>query len=100
MRMKRKSEGIKPMKNVFGDLMKIYGMDHKFTELKVKEIWEEKMGAAIANKTNKIVLFNGILSIYLDSGVLKQEFSYAKEKIKNMMNENLGQKVIKKVEIY
>ncbi len=98
--MNRKNNETKAMKNVFNDLIKIYGVDHKFDELKIKEIWKKNMGLAIANKTSKIQLFNGTLSIHLDSGVLKQEFSYAKEKIKTLINNEMGKEIVKKVVIY
>ena len=98
--MNEKKNQTKTVKNVFNDLIKIYGVSHQFDELKIKEIWRKNMGEAIDNKTKKIKLFNGILSIYLDSGVLKQEFSFAKEKIKKMINEEMGKPVVTKVEIY
>lgn len=97
--MNDKKNQTKVVKSVFDDLIKIYGVDYKFNELKIKEIWREKMGEAINNKTSKIQLFNGTLSIHLDSGVLKQEFSFAKEKIKSMINEEMGELIVQKVEI-
>lgn len=97
--MNSKKNQTKAMKNVFNDLIKIYGVDHKFDELKIKEIWKKNMGTAIYNKTSKIQLFNGTVTIYLDSGVLKQEFSFAKEKIKTMLNLELGKNLVKKIEI-
>jgi len=97
--MNKKNNQTKAVKSVFNDLIKIYGVDHKFNELKVKEIWRKNMGDAIDNKTTRIQLFNGTLTIHLDSGVLKQEFSFAKEKIKKMVNQEMGNTIVKKVEI-
>jgi len=97
--MNKKNNQTKAVKSVFNDLIKIYGVDHKFNELKVKEIWRKNMGDAIDNKTTRIQLFNGTLTIHLDSGVLKQEFSFAKEKIKTMINQEMGNTIVKKVEI-
>ena len=40
------------------------------------------------------------LIIYVDSGVLKEEFSMAKSKIVAMVNEHLGKDAIDDIQIY
>ncbi|NNE55886.1 MAG: DUF721 domain-containing protein [Flavobacteriales bacterium] len=86
--------------SVLKGLVKIYGMDNKFNELDAIGAWKEIMGPAITAKTRRIIVRNSTLIVYLDSGVLKEEFAYAKEKLINLMNDHLGKKVITEVEIY
>lgn len=85
---------------VIKDLMKVYGLDKKMDEVEVTNAWNELMGPAITNHTKEISVKNKVLRIKLDSGVLKEEFSYSKEKIVNLINEHLGKRVIQSVEIY
>lgn len=85
---------------VIKDLMKVYGLDKKMDEVEVTNAWNELMGPAIINHTKEISVKNKVLRIKLDSGVLKEEFSYSKEKVVNLINEHLGKRVIQSVEIY
>ena len=82
------------------NLVRSYGMERKFDELDAVEAWKEIMGPAITNKTRRILVRQGKLIVYLDSGVLKEELSYAKQKLIDLMNEQLGKEVITEVEIY
>ncbi len=98
--MAKRADNQQTMKQVVRDLLKIYGLEDKYMEVEVKTAWEELMGKAIAKKTRSIRLRKKVLTIQLDSGVLKEEFSYAKEKIAKLINDKVGQVVIEKVEIY
>lgn len=63
----------------------------------VKEVWQAQMGPAINKYTTSIQLNNDTLYIELSSSVLREELSYGKEKIINMMNEELGKDLVKKL---
>jgi len=77
-----------------------YKIEEKLDVVDIKNRWSEIMGGAIANKTSSINLNNGILRIKLNSSVLLQELSFAKDKIKTHMNEALKKDVIKEVILY
>ena len=98
--MSKRKTNQQPIKEVFKDLLKIYGMEEKYTSAEIRGIYESFMGPAVAKQTKKIEFYNGILSIYLNSAVLKNEFSYGKDKIKKMINKELGQKAVKEVRIF
>lgn len=97
--MARKSNA-QPLGAVIKELLRVYGLDKKLQEVDVRIAWEKVMGAAIAGKTRSIFLKNGVVQITMDSGVLKQEFSFAKTKIKDLLNEELGKNLIQEVKIY
>lgn len=98
--MKKRDGNTTSIGNVLGDLVKIYRLQGKFDEIDVIEAWKEVMGAPIASKTRKILVRNGTLIVYLDSGVLKEEFALAKTRIIKLINDHLGKEAIRKVEIY
>jgi hypothetical protein len=65
--------------------------------MQVEDAWEEIMGKTIARYTEKLQIIGDKLIITTQVGPLKQELIYLKEKIKQRVNEALGQKVINEV---
>ena len=88
------------MGDVIKNLLKVYGVDKKLNDMDVALAWKEVMGEPIANKTRTLKVSNKTLVIYLDSGVLKEEFSHAKQKIVKLMNDHLGRELLNDVKIY
>jgi predicted nucleic acid-binding Zn ribbon protein len=67
--------------------------------LQITEVWEEIMGKTIARYTDKIEIHGTTLYIQTTVAPLKQELLYKKEKIKERVNEALGENLIKEVVI-
>ena len=67
--------------------------------LQIMEVWEEIMGKTIARYTDKIEIHGTTLYIQTSVAPLKQELVYKKEKIKERVNEALGEKLIREVVI-
>ena len=67
--------------------------------LRIDEVWEKIMGKTIAKYTDKIQIINQTLFISSTVAPLKNELLYQKEKIIELVNEALGEKVIKEVVI-
>jgi predicted nucleic acid-binding Zn ribbon protein len=67
--------------------------------LQIDEVWEKIMGKTIARYTDKIQIHGHTLYINTNVAPLKQELLYKKEKIIELVNEALGEKVIKDVVI-
>jgi predicted nucleic acid-binding Zn ribbon protein len=74
-------------------------MKPKLTEVRIQELWEKLMGKTIARYTDKIQLVNRKLIITTNVAPLKQELSYSKAKIIQVLNEELGETVIDEVVI-
>jgi len=82
------------IKEAIQDLLKTYRLDGKLNEVKLLNSWEKVMGKMIANHTKDIYISKKKLFIKVDSAALRQELAYAKEKIVNMLNEEVGMEVI------
>lgn len=67
--------------------------------MQITEIWEQIMGKTIARYTEKIEIHGTTLYIETSVAPLKQELVYKKEKIKERVNEALGENLIKEVVI-
>lgn len=67
--------------------------------VQIEMVWEKIMGKTIAKYTDKISIINQTLFIKTSVGPLKQELLYQKEKIINLVNEAMDEKVIREVVI-
>ena len=65
--------------------------------LQIEDVWEEIMGKTIARYTDKLQIIGDKLIITTHVAPLKNELIYQKEKIKQRVNEALGQKVVTEV---
>ena len=66
-------------------------------KIDVQDAWVKLMGNGVNNYTNSVQLKNTTLYIQLSSSVLREELSYGKEKIINLLNEAIGKPLIKKL---
>jgi len=66
---------------------------------KVNAFWKSQMGPAIGKYTTELRLYRRTLYISISSAALRQELSYGKEKIRNMVNEELGEEYVEDVVI-
>ena len=85
------------LKEVIEQLIKTYQLGDKLNQVKLLHSWGSIMGEAISKRTDRLTFKEGKLFIYLNSAPLKEELSYAKEKIKIRFNEELGGDFIKEV---
>lgn len=82
-----------------GDVLKEFVSTNKLQEgldkVEIKDAWKNLMGNGVNSYTTSVQLKRDILYVQLSSSVLREELSYGKEKIINMLNEALGKPLIK-----
>lgn len=69
-------------------------IDQKFNEKKLISMWEEIMGAPIANRTSGIFIKDKVMYVKLTSAPLKQELNHAKPKVLKLLEEKMGEQII------
>jgi phosphopantetheine adenylyltransferase len=83
------------------DLMKIVIQENNLTkglrQVKIEEIWKKQMGNGVASYTEKVVLRSTTLTVFLTSSVLREELSYGKDKIIKLLNESIGEELVKRL---
>jgi predicted nucleic acid-binding Zn ribbon protein len=95
--MKRNFES-KSLKNVIGNIIDSSNkLNSGLNNIKVQNLWREVMGNNVNSYTNEIVLKKNTLYVNLSSSVLRQELSFGKQKIIDLLNKELGKTVIKKI---
>src|SRR5690554_6199632 len=80
-------------------LLKAYSLEEGYYAAAVVTHWENLMGAAIARRTQSIKIKNGVLIVKIESAALRQELSYGKEKIIQQINQKLGARIVRDVEL-
>ena len=96
--MRRSKE--QPIGEVIKELLKNYDITSKFNEAHIITSWDKLMGPSVTKYTVKIEVEKRILFVKLSNAALKQEMSYARQKIKKMLNDEVGEEVLLDVRIY
>ncbi len=65
--------------------------------MQIEDVWEKIMGKTVAKYTDKLQIIGSTLFVTTSVAPLKNELLYQKEKIIEMVNKELGEKVIKEV---
>ena len=66
-------------------------------KIDAREAWEQLMGNGVNHYTTSVELRGETLYVSLSSSVLREELSHGKTKIIQMLNEELGKEIIKKI---
>lgn len=84
-----------------GDVLKRFINDNKLQDgidkIDVREAWKTLMGNGVNNYTTEILLKGNTLYVALSSAVLREELSYGKNKIIQMINEELKKEIVKEL---
>ena len=94
---KKRTSNQSTLGEVIDKLMKAYRLDGKLKEMDVIQAWGEMMGLAVANRTKNIQIRNKTLFLTMDSAVMRDELSYGKEVIIQLVNEKAGFEMITNV---
>ncbi|MFK8280933.1 DUF721 domain-containing protein [Capnocytophaga cynodegmi] len=87
------------LSSVIKQLIKQNRLEYGLHKVEVQEIWERLMGNVIIKYTTSVKLKGDVLYIQLSSPALCQELGYGKEKIIALINEELGEEVVKKLHL-
>ncbi|OSY87638.1 RNA-binding protein [Tenacibaculum holothuriorum] len=85
------------LKDLMGTFIQENNLKKGFQKIHIEEAWEKLMGAGVASYTTEVKLQNGTLIVRLSSSVLREELSYGKEKIVKMLNDEMGEVLVKRL---
>lgn len=90
-----------PNDSPIGDVLKAIISDNKLQpgidQVSVQDAWKSLMGNGVNTYTRAVALKGSTLYVELTSAVLREELSYGKDKIIQMINAELGREVVKEV---
>jgi hypothetical protein len=85
------------MKEAIESMLKTFKLDDKMKQVKLVDSWEKVMGPAVARRTVDIKIFERKLFVSLNSASLRQELFQERDRIKSLLNEEVGGEVITEV---
>jgi len=93
---KRNNEHLS-IKDALKEFVETNKLEKGLNKVNAAEAWAKLMGNGVNNYTSAVTLERETLYIQLNSSVLREELSYGKQKIIDMLNEELGAEIIKKL---
>ncbi len=82
------------LKQAIFELIKTYGLGHKLNETRLIHSWEKVTGKMITKHTQRLYIRNRILHVRIDSPALRHELMYSRHKIIDLLNAEVGERVI------
>lgn len=80
--------------------LKKYNLEEQVNEGRVYNVWNQTMGNFVVNRTTKLKFYKGKLIVYLNSSALRNELLMARTPIIQKLNEEIGEEIIKELEIH
>lgn len=90
-------QGITSIGDALREYMNKSRLKPRMMEVRIQENWEQLMGKTISRYTEGLQLIDSKLFITTSVAPLKQELNYAKDKIIKLVNEMLGETVVREV---
>ncbi len=87
----------KTLKVVLNKFIEKNSLNSGLDNVKVQNLWKKTMGDNVNSYTNEVILKNQTLYISLSSSILRQELSYGKDKIIELINKEFSQSTVKKI---
>ncbi len=79
------------------DYIKEMKLGRGLSEISVIGSWEETVGRAIASRTSKVYIKEGVLIVHLKSSIVRNELLMIKEALREKLNEKAGAQVIRDI---
>jgi len=89
-----------PIGNILKKMVRENRWKENLNRVKVNEVWAKVMGETVNRYTRHVTLRKDTLVLLIDSSPLKQELLFARKKIIQLMNEEIGESIIKEVVIH
>ncbi|MFT7050287.1 MAG: hypothetical protein ACJAZK_000880 [Psychroserpens sp.] len=93
---KRHNENL-PISDILKEFVEKNKLQSGLDKVDVKDAWAKMMGNGVNNYTTDVSLDRDVLYVALSSSVLREELSYGKQKIVDMLNDAIGKKVVSKL---
>ena len=92
-----KKSNVKKISSVISDIINQDQLVGGINNIKVINSWKKIAGKNILSYVTKINFINGNLYVKLKSAPLRNELNFNKERFLNQINEDLKNKIIKKI---
>ena len=88
---------LKSIKNIIESFVEQDNISDGIFNIKIQKAWENSVEKKILDYTKEIYVKGEILYIKVSNPILKQEILYSRQKVINLINEELEKDLIKKI---
>ena len=88
---------LKSIKSILESFVEQDNLADGIFNVKIKEAWQKAVEKKIFDYTKEIYVKGDVLFIKVSNPILKQEILYSRQKVINLINEDLGKELIKKI---
>lgn len=88
---------LRPIKNIIESFVEQDSISDGIFNIKIQKAWENAVEKKILDYTKEIYVKGDILYIKVSNPILKQEILYSRQKVINLINEELEKDLIKKI---
>jgi len=74
--------------------LKAMRIEGKMQEVKLRRIWPDIVGKSAAAKTRELRIHKGVLFVYLNSSVIRNELHMIRDALVKRVNEVMGEELI------
>lgn len=79
------------------DYIKEMNIGPKLKEISMISSWETMVGKAISSRTSKVYIKDNILYIHLTSSIVRNELMMIREALREKLNSQAGEELIKEI---
>ena len=84
----------RPINELVNQVLRQMGLEQKFKEYEVRQLWPEVVGQMIASRTKSLEVRDGRLFVTFTSAVVRNEIRMVKEGLAKDLNDRVGAEVI------
>lgn len=88
---------VTPLKEAIELMLRSYKLQTRFNETYLVAFWEQMMGKSIASRTNRLYVRDRKLYLEIESAPLRGELATAKQKMIQLINQDMGSDVLEDV---
>lgn len=92
-----RKKGVSTVGDAIRELLKAYRLEGRYNSTELINRWPEIVGKTIANRTSRIFVKNDVLFVEVNSAPLKQELNLNKNRILHLIEEKMGNDVVKEI---
>lgn len=93
--MKRKET--QRISDVLREIVKEASYERKLMETRLINNWKKVLGPGISSSTGKMYIAHQTLFVHIESPVMRHELSMMRTKIKDALNQSVGQDIINNI---
>lgn len=87
----------KTIDELVDQVLRQMGLEQKFEEHEVCQLWPEVVGQMIASRTKSLNIVDGKLFVTFTSAVVRNEILMVKEGLIRALNDRVGKEVVKEI---